>query len=210
MPLSCLLLGIAASFCSCFLDGCVVESGELMDGGEEARELEVAMLRTGRICRCLKYICIACLAIFSLAWVILVWSMVVSLANQQQGLLIPKEFLYVAMHGLVVIALLYAATQSFSNVARGFSPFTMKQVNLFRLASLLLILLAVIDAILSTGFLFDFEIAGLDIVANEGWQMEPAKLNIDMMTVFFAAILFGVSVLFRYGNLLQRLTDETE
>ena len=40
--------------------------------------------------------------------------------------------------------------------------------------------------------------------------MGSAKVNIDMMTLFFAAILYGVSVLFRYGTLLQRLTDETE
>lgn len=178
--------------------------------GEELREIEAAMAKVRRACRLLQRICAVCLVAFSIAWIVLICLQIVFAIDQQWEASRYGEVLFAFMHGFVIVILLFAATLSFSDVAKGHSPFTAKQVYLFRLASILLVLLAVVDAILSTSFYFGFEVAGFDIAAYQGHQMGSAKVNIDMMTLFFAAILYGVSVLFRYGVLLQRLTDETE
>lgn len=179
-------------------------------GGEESRELEAAMSSVRRTCGRLKRVCLACLIVFFTAWCILIGSIIVGMFTQKWELGGFKELLFIFMHGFVVVILLFAVMRSFSDVVKGYSPFTTKQVNLFKFASALLVLLVVIDAILSTSFFFGYEVAGVDIAAYQGHQMGSAKVNIDMMTLFFAAILYGVSVLFRYGTLLQRLTDETE
>ncbi len=39
---------------------------------------------------------------------------------------------------------------------------------------------------------------------------EPVPIDINIMILFFAVMILGVSIVFQYGNLLQRLSDETE
>ncbi len=177
--------------------------------GEEFQELESSMSKVRRSCKYLKYICMVCLIVFSVAWAALVGVMVFSSKTQVSSSEL-REVVYVICCGLMVILLLFAAARSFSDIVNGESPFTMKQVNRFRFAALLLVLLAIVDAILSTNFLYGFDVAGFNVAAYGGHEMGQAKVNVNMMLLFFSAMLFGVSVLFRYGVLLQRLTDETE
>lgn len=88
---------------------------------------------------------------FSVAWAALVGVMVFSSKTQVSSSEL-REVVYVICCGLMVILLLFAAARSFSDIVNGESPFTMKQVNRFRFAALLLVLLAIVDAILSTNF----------------------------------------------------------
>lgn len=179
-------------------------------GGEEFRELEAAMLRTKRTCKGLKYACGVCLIVFSIMWMVLLGTLVVAFAADLTEPGILKELLYTFIYGAIIIILFFSFFISFSDIAKGVSPFTMKQVSRFRFAALLLVLLVIVDAFLSVGFVHNLDVAGVGVSAFGNNGVEQPQIRINGMDLLFAAILYGVSVLLRYGVLLQRLTDETE
>lgn len=187
-----------------------MRSEEVLAGGEEYRELEKSISGVRHSCKFLKYSCGACLIIFSVAWISLLGIMIASIVVGQVDHEGVKGVLYVLFYGLVIEALLYDAFQSFSDIVSGESPFTTKQVFRFRFASLLLLFLAVIDAALSTGFIYYSNVMGISFGAMGNDGVGGSQISINAMALFFAAMLYGVSVLFRYGALLQRLTDETD
>lgn len=117
---------------------------------------------------------------------------------------------YVLAYGITIMSLLLLATRTFTDIMKGASPFTEKQVNRFRVGALLLVLLTIVDMLLSTSFSYDVNIAAIGFGAHGNYGMEPEKVSVNVLALFFAAILYGISILFRYGVLLQRLTDETE
>lgn len=179
-------------------------------GGEEFRELEASLLGARRVCKHLKNISLVCSAIFLVAWLLLLVLMITDAATRGFDARKLKGMLYVASYGTVTLLLLFVAFRSFSDVVSGESPFTMKQVSRFRYAALLLVMLVIVDTILSTGFTYAFNMAGVDYSALGNYGMDQKHIRINAEPLFFAVILYGISVLFRYGVLLQRLTDETD
>lgn len=178
--------------------------------GEEFRELEASITKVRKSCRYVNYGCKVLLAIVFLGWIVLLGLQFASIAAGQADPSSYKEILYAFVYGLILVLLLLSGVRSFSAVVKGESPFTVNQVKRFRFAALLLILLTVVDATMSVGFSYDFTIAGVNAAAVGGGGADRIVTDIDLMPLFFAAILYGVSILFRYGVLLQRLTDETE
>lgn len=179
-------------------------------GGEEHRELEESLSGARRACKYLKNIALVCLVVLLFAWLLLITLLIVDAAAKGFNAYNLKDMLYVALYGAMALSLLFVAFRSFSDVVNGESPFTMKQVSRFRYAALLLIALVIIDTVLSTGFSYSFNMAGVNYVALGNHGIDPERIRINAEPLFFAVILYGVSVLFRYGVLLQRLTDETE
>lgn len=179
-------------------------------GGEEYRELETSLSGARRACKYLKNIALVCLIVFLFAWLLLLILMIADAAAKGFDAHKLKGMLYVSSYGVVALSLLFVAFRSFSDVVSGESPFTMKQVSRFRYAALLLVVLAIVDAALSTGFTYAFDMAGINYAALGNHGIESERIRIDAESLFFAVILYGVSVLFRYGVLLQRLTDETD
>lgn len=179
-------------------------------GGEEFRELETSLSGARRVCKYLKNISLVCSAVFLVAWLLLLILMIADAAAKGFDAHKLKSMLYVASYGAVTLLLLFVAFRSFSDVVNGESPFTMKQVSRFRYSALLLVVLVVVDAALSTGFSYAFDIAGVNYAALGNHGIDQKHVRIDAKPIFFAVILYGISALFRYGVLLQRLTDETD
>lgn len=179
-------------------------------GGEELRELEASLSNAGRVCRHLKNISLACSVVFLVAYVLLLTLMIMDAVTTSFDAHKLKGALFVATYGVVILLLLFAAYRSFSDVVNGKSPFTLKQVARFRNAAFMLFALAVIDAFLSTGFVYGFDVGGIGFAALGNFGTDQNQIRINAMVVFIAIILLGIASLFRYGVLLQRLTDETE
>lgn len=179
-------------------------------GGEEYRELEASLSGASRACKRLKSISLVCSVVFLVAWFLLLAFMITDAVVKGFDAHKLKGILYVAFYGAVTISLLFVAFRSFSDVANGESPFTLKQVSRFRFAALLLLTLAIVDTLLSTAFVYGFDIAGIDFAASGNHGVVQRHVRINAEPLFFAVILYGISVLFRYGVLLQRLTDETD
>ena len=179
-------------------------------GGEELRELEASLSDAGRVCKRLKGISLACFVALFIACALLLAQMIMSSVAEGLDAHELKSMLYVVLYGTTALWLISAAHRSFSDVVNGESPFTLKQVARFRSAAFLLFVLAFVDAFLSTGFVYEFAVEGIDIAALGNQGVDQNQIQINAMAVFFAVMLVGVSALFRYGVLLQRLTDETE
>lgn len=179
--------------------------------GEEARELKTAIARVRKTATVIKIISISILGVFSFGWVFLTGLV---LTSGQSGGFVEGEairtLVYVMAYGLVMLLLLLSSVRIFSNIASGESPFTESQVKLFRAVGFLFALLALVEAVLSYGFSYDASVFGTAIVVegNDGMPQSHIRINAAMM--FLAAMFFGLSIVFRYGALLQRLSDETE
>lgn len=178
--------------------------------GEESRELKASISKVGKACKAIKYICLICFVLFTVLWIVLMCLLTIDLATTGSGGGAIGPFLYVLSHGLAMGALLFVFLKIFSSIVSGESPFTIEQVRRFRLAAALLLLLAVIEAFLSASFSYGSQILGMNVLAAGGSATEQSYININVLALFFAAALFSVSVIFQYGTLLQRLTDETE
>lgn len=179
-------------------------------GGEEFRELESSLSGAKRVCRCLKGISFVCLAILLAAWLLLLILMIADVTTKGLDAHKLKGLLYVALYGTAALLLLFVAYRSFSDVVSGESPFTMKQVARFRNSALLLLALTLVDAFLSTGFIYGLDVEGIGFAALGNYGVEHNQIRINATMPFFAIMLFGIAALFRYGVLLQRLTDETD
>lgn len=179
-------------------------------GGEEFRELESSLSGAKKVCRCLKGISFVCLATLLAAWLLLLILMIADAMTGGLDAHQVKGLLFVALYGTAALLLLFVAYRSFSDVASGGSPFTMKQVARFRNSALLLLALVLVDAFLSTGFIYGIDVGGVDFVALGNFGTDNNQIRINATMLFFAIMLFGIAALFRYGVLLQRLTDETE
>jgi hypothetical protein len=179
-------------------------------GGEELRELEASLSGAGRVCKHLRNVSLVCSIVFLVACVLLLILMVVDAIAKGFDAHKFKGMLYVVLYGTVILWLLFVAYRSFSDVVDGESPFTIKQVVRFRNAALLLLALAAVDALLSTGFVYGFCAGGIDFAALGNFGTDQNQIRINAMVVFFAIILLGIASLFRYGVLLQRLADETD
>lgn len=179
-------------------------------GGEEFRELEASLSGAGRVCGRLKRISFVCSIVFLVACILLLTLMILDAATKGFDAYKFRGMLYVVTYSAVILWLLFVAYRSFSDVVNGESPFTLKQVGRFRNAAFLLLTLAIIDAFLSTSFIYGFNAGGIDVAALGNFGTDQNQIRINATVVFFAIILLGVSSLFRYGVLLQRLTDETD
>lgn len=179
-------------------------------GGEEFRELEASLSDAGRVCKYLKSISLVCFVLFLVACILLLIQMILDAAAEGFDARKLNGILYVVLYGVVILRLLFVAFRSFSDVVDGESSFTMKQVIRFRNAAILLLALVVIDALLSAGFIYAFDAGGIELAALVNFGADQGLIRINAMVIFFAIILFGIAALFRYGVLLQRLTDETE
>lgn len=182
----------------------------LNTGGEELRELEASLSNAGRVCKRLKIISLVCFIAFLVATILLLFLMIADDATRGFDAQNLKSMLYVLLYGAVILRLLFVAYRSFSDVVNGESPFTMKQICRLRNASLLLFALVAIDAFLSTGFIYSIDAGGIGLAALGNFGTDQNQIRINAMAVFFAIILYGIAALFRYGVLLQRLTDETD
>lgn len=179
-------------------------------GGEELRELEASLSGAGRVCKHLRSVSLVCMVVFFVACALLLAHMVVVAATEGFDAEKMKGLSYVALYGVVILWLLFVAFRSFSDVVNGESPFTMKQVARFKRAAILLLVLSVIDAFLSTGFVYGFDIEGIEFAALGNRGIDQPHIHVNAIALFFAVVMYGVSALFKYGVLLQRLTDETE
>lgn len=177
--------------------------------GEESQELETSIERLVRVCRIIKNISITCFVVFMPSLAIVLGLMLLDLVNSMNVVATLKSLLYVLSYGFVIGALLLISIKIFSNIVSGESPFTIKQAKRFRIAGALLLLLAVVESILSMDFSYSVQLSGVNFAANGSTGAEQSVINIDAMMIFFAVILFSLSVLFQYGILLQRLCDET-
>lgn len=177
--------------------------------GEEHRELNASIDKVKRGCKLIKYVCLICLIAFLFSWVMLLGAMVLDIVSSGLDSIKLRGIIYILLHGIVISILLFISVRVFSSVVAGESPFTMRQVWRFRIAALVLLALVVVEAFVAVGFSQTVQLLGTDMIYDGGYALDRDQIDINIMALFFAAMVFGISVVFQYGSLLQRLNDET-
>ncbi|WP_080798994.1 hypothetical protein [Arabiibacter massiliensis] len=178
--------------------------------GEESRELAASIAKLRRGCKLIKRFCIVCLIGFTASWAVLLALTLFDLVAVGVDGEKVRTVLYILCNGIIISFLLVISVQIFAGIVAGDSPFTMKQVRRFRVTALLLFALAFVEALLAANFSQVVNVPNTYVVYDSVGGAEPVPIDINIMILFFAVMILGVSIVFQYGNLLQRLSDETE
>lgn len=176
--------------------------------GDEYRELESSIAGVRRTCRWVGTSCKIGAVVFAIGWGVLIAIMLFDIAISAIDVGKAKALTYVLLHGSVIGALLLLSISVFSDVAKGEPPFSLKQAARLRAVGLLFAALVVVEAVLSYGFVYTAEVPNAPLQVYVAGA-EQGRVEINVMAAFFAIMLLGLSMVFRYGALLQRLSDET-
>ena len=177
--------------------------------GEETHKLKESLGKAKKACKVIKILCLVCLVCSVLVWLLYSIMLIISSLQNESGNIGWGEVAYFVSFGLLISSLLFIALRVFSDIVAGESPFTLKQVKRLRLAGTLLLLFVILDAFFSLDFSFGTEALGYNfgIIGNRGSESPSIKVNV--FAIITACMCYGLSIVFKYGVLLQELSDET-
>lgn len=121
----------------------------------------------------------------------------------------PYEAIILCACGMVIIAIIFFISQMFSDVAKEESPFSFVQVKRLRIVAILLLTYMLLEVLLSPGIVSQMKIGevGLGYTVMNGGN--HSKVSINLGAALGAIVFWGMSLIFKYGVLLQEFSDET-
>lgn len=174
---------------------------------DDARSIRKAYSKVKKLCKFIQVICGIAFVCFFILWVLFMASVIVG-AAVGPDVFHFMQLLYYFIYGGVIAAIIWMVFKTFSDVVNGANPFTTKIIRRMRLASLLMLILVIVEAFAVFNFSAEMTIANIDLgVANDYAQGRYLNINVGLLS--FAIVLYCISVIFEYGSLLQRFTDET-
>lgn len=179
----------------------------MLDKGD--RETSDALARANRVCRFINIALKAASLVFVVFWLIAAGLMIYPLISPDQhnsgylSFLAPLLFIG---QGVSIAAMLIVFIKILSDVSKGESPFTMMQVKRLRTIAGLLLLYGVLDFAVSLNTAA-VQLSGLDAgyISVSG----NAIVFLNLSPLIAAAVVFAFSFVFKYGVLLQELSDDT-
>lgn len=171
---------------------------------------EDSLERIGGVCRFICRVMKVLFIIFCVYWLIATGLMAYLFVESGQLFSNVGESLFrIALHvvyGVVIVVLFACILGVFSDVAKGESPFSMRQVKRLRLISYMLVAYTVFDFVISWNSSL-LQVGGVDVgyVSTNGNSI----IAINFAPLVAAAVVFAFSFVFKYGVLLQELSDDT-
>ena len=115
---------------------------------------------------------------------------------------------YIAVYGALIVASLWNLVKLFSEVDKEGPLFYEYQDERLKRVAQAALALTVIELAFTAGYSYlAVPNLGYGIVINDGVTEPTINLNIGMLV--FSAIMYSLSVIFRYAALLQQLSDDT-
>lgn len=175
---------------------------------EESSKTEESLSKVNKVCRFISLIMKIVFALICIWWIFAAGLMGASLVNPDafdsvENVSISGLLLFVA-YGVVIGVCFVILIKIFSDTAKGRSPFTMLQVRRLKTISAMLIMYAVFDIAMKYNAVF-LQFNNM----NSGYASMDSVLTIDLAPIIVAAVVFAFSFVFKYGVLLQELSDET-
>ncbi|WP_102375741.1 hypothetical protein [Raoultibacter massiliensis] len=177
---------------------------------EDMLETEKALRRLMMISGMIRLFLIAFACLLSVLLVVKIGAAVAALsAESSNGIFqaVAKIVLIVITDGIGIVCLLIGSSV-FAALKKGDEPFSRRQSRVIRIAALLLL----IDVLLSTlgavglPWFAQYGQATVGILPSSG---ETTLIPINAGEIVIAGILLGLSVIFDYARILQKLSDET-
>lgn len=94
-------------------------------------------------------------------------------------------------------------------MATGETPFTLKQVKRLRILGTSFLVFELVETLMSTFFFFHTEFAGQDFGVIMGNAVSGSFIQVNPAAILAAFACFGLAIMFKYGILLQELSDDT-
>ena len=178
---------------------------------KEHEAIERSLSKVGRVGKFIKAAC----DVFAVA-MLLIWAALVVLSasggfdgdGAASFSMNVGTLLYVSVIILVTALFLRTLSSIFAGVVKGESPFNRLQVKKMRLLGYLLVAKALVEAVFSMGSSLFAQLGGWDVMVIDAGVLAESVLYIDGGSLFMAAVLICLSVVFEYGALLQRLSDD--
>lgn len=173
--------------------------------------IESSLQRLVKVGLIAKRVFLVSLFLFSTAWIIAMICEIVQLifpgVLQIEILDNPIVLVPLLAHGLLIIILLFLGFTILRDISKGLSPFGNKQVNRIRNASIVFGAYALFDLLWSPDLIRQFSLG----LTNFGFWADsatPLVLHLNGGMVVSAVLFYCLSLAFRHGSLLQRLSDE--
>lgn len=109
---------------------------------------------------------------------------------------------------VVTVSVCMALLRLFGDVNKGESPFTDSQSNRFKLIGWLLLASFVLGAMISVAPMPYTQIGSLTFGIFSPTP-SPSGIDFDLSYILWAVVSFSFSQVFKYGTLLQQLSDDT-
>lgn len=93
------------------------------------------------------------------------------------------------------------------NIAQGVSPFTIKHSKMIAALGWLFLLTALIEFLTSPGFI-SIELGRIALVGLSQTTIENLSLPVDVVAILMGVVCFAFSLMWRYGALLQKQTND--
>lgn len=176
---------------------------------------QTSLIRVKKWCRVFSIILKTILILFFLAIIVLLALMLFSaLSNDSSISPITSD---VALLDIVRILILYTmiattlitGSKILTDAAKGHSPFAQTQVKRIRIIAFALFVYAILDALVSPGFISLFQSDTMSIGVQSLPDSENVIIPINLGALSAAGGFFCLSLVFEYGVLLQQLSDET-
>lgn len=173
---------------------------------DDRSQTERSLTKTNRACRFISGLMKVIFALMCIWWLISVGVMCGSLlrpelfnnGNPVNGLTLAIYVISVTTMVVICITLI----RIFSDASKGDTPFAMMQVRRLRLVAAMLLTYAVLEFAMSCNATF----------AQQEWissSVSSAVPTLNLFPFMAAVVIFAFSFVFKYGVLLQELSDET-
>lgn len=173
--------------------------GEKM-GNTLKEDINRSLKYVRRSCRIISIIVLLMAALVAILWIMVICSGLFSNSSFKAESMIAST--YTTLRDAVIIVALFLVSAVFSSAGQDMTPFGAKQTSRLRAVSVLLLILVVLDACFIVDYRGSLELLGsqLEIVVTT-----TSSLNVPALVL--AAVAFCMSVIFRYGALLQEEED---
>lgn len=124
------------------------------------------------------------------------------------GLALPR----VCLEASLILLIVWVIRSCFSDISKGSSPFTPKQVFRLRILALLFLAHAALTTLSSPALLSILGLSHVTLGVMVGTMSPGGQSNfipINMGDIVLAIVLFCAALIVEYGSLLQQLSDDT-
>lgn len=175
--------------------------------GEEERIISDEISAVRKVCKIIRMVILVALVLFCAIVALFVGLLIVRSLDSASSVVLGSIG-YVLLFGLDVAAILFIAARVFREAEQG-HPFARKQVSRLRCISILFVVYALIECIFAVNFQGTASIGGFDIGVLGGDVSPTPSSFVNVGALLFAVAIYCVSFIFRYGSLLQEMSDDT-
>lgn len=178
---------------------------------EDIIETEEALKRLKKISGIIRVFLIVLAGLLTILLVVKLWAAVASLGPQpSEGMLqIGVKIFFMVVADGIGIACLLIGSSVFSALKKGDEPFSRRQSRIIRIAALLLILDVLIGIFGAVGLPWSAQYGQATVGVSLSSSTGETLIPINAGEIVIAGILLGLSVIFDYARILQKLSDET-